>query len=332
MDEESLEKLPAALFEIGKLIGSDLDPGILLSRIAELICQLIDAKACSVMLLDADRKRLLAKAAYGLRTERMHSLSFKVGEGVAGWVVERGEPALIADVSQDQRFVPLPANQTPIASMLCVPLLARGERVGVVTATAEHKGAFNANHLALVRFISMTIALDIENVRLHRVAVTDPLTGAYNREFLMQRLPQEIEAAIDRDRSLSVAIVDVDHFKAVNDQHGHGVGDVVLAEVARRLRSAIRGGDLLVRYGGEEFLTVLPKADAGRAWEVGERMRQRVCERGFDVGDGLALLLRVSVGIAQWRMGETMADLIERADIALYDAKERGRNRVEVAP
>jgi diguanylate cyclase (GGDEF)-like protein len=332
MDEESLEKLPAALFEIGKLIGSDLDPGILLSRIAELICQLIDAKACSVMLLDADRKRLLAKAAYGLRTERMHSLSFKVGEGVAGWVVERGEPALISDVSQDPRFVALPANQTPIASMLCVPLLARGERVGVVTATAEHQGAFNANHLALVRFISMTIALDIENVRLHRVAVTDPLTGAYNREFLMQRLPQEIEAAIDRDRSLSLAIVDVDHFKAVNDQYGHGVGDVVLAEVARRLRSAIRAGDLLVRYGGEEFLCVLPKADAGRAWEVGERMRQRVCERAFDVGDGLALLLRVSVGIAQWRMGETMADLIERADIALYDAKERGRNRVEVAP
>ena len=143
-----------------------------------------------------------------------------------------------------------------------------------------------------MRFISTTIALDIENVRLHRVAVTDPLTGAYNREFLQQRLPQEIEAAIDRDRPLSVAIVDVDHFKAVNDQYGHGVGDVVLAEVARRLRSAIRGGDLLVRYGGEEFLAVLPKADAGRAWEVGERMRQRVCERAFDVGDGLALLLR----------------------------------------
>ncbi|MDB4961284.1 MAG: hypothetical protein JWP01_1283 [Myxococcales bacterium] len=332
MNSEGLQKLPAALFEIGKLIGSDLDPGILLSRIAELICDLIDAKACSVMLLDADRKRLLAKAAYGLRTERMHTLSFAVGEGVAGWVVERGTPALIADVSQDARFQVLPANQTPIASMICVPLLARGERVGVVTATSERINAFDTNHLELIRFISMTIALDIENVRLHRVAVTDPLTGAYNREFLMQRLPQEIEAAIERDRSLSVAMVDVDHFKAVNDQHGHGVGDVVLAEVARRLRSAIRTGDVLVRYGGEEFLVVLPKADAGRAWEVGERMRQRVCERAFDVGDGVALILRISVGIAQWRMGEPMPDLIDRADVALYGAKERGRNRVEVAP
>jgi diguanylate cyclase (GGDEF)-like protein len=332
MNADKLSRLPAALFEIGKLIGSDLDPGILLARIAELITQLIDAKSCSVMLLDADRKRLLAKAAYGLRTERMHTLSFAVGEGVAGWVVERGEPALIPDVSQDARFVVLPANQTPIASMVCVPLIARGQRVGVVTATSETVGAFDAGDLELVRFIAATIALDVENVRLHRVAVTDPLTGAYNREFLIARLPAEIEAAIDRDRPLSVAMVDVDHFKAVNDQYGHGVGDVVLAEVARRLRGAIRGGDLLVRYGGEEFLAVLPKADAGRAWEVGERMRQRVCERAFDVGDGLALLLRISVGVAQWRTGETMPDLIERADFALYDAKEHGRNRVEVAP
>src|SRR5262249_40150469 len=137
--------------------------------------------------------------------------------------------------------------------------------------------------------------------------------------------------AIDHDRPLSIAMVDVDHFKAVNDHYGHGTGDLVLAEVARRLRGAIRGGDLLVRYGGEEFLTVLPKADAGRAWEVGERMRQGVSERAFEVDDGLALLLRVSVGIAQWRSGEAMLALIERADTALYAAKQRGRNRVEVA-
>jgi len=332
MNTEELQKLPAALFEIGKLIGSELDPGILLSRIAQLICQLIDAEACSVMLIDADRKRLLAKAAYGLRTEHMHTVSFEVGEGVAGWVVEHGQPALIHDVTQDPRFVVLSSNETPIASMICVPLIARGERVGAVTATSSKPSAFDTNNLELIRFIAMTIALDIENVRLHRVAVTDPLTGAYNREFLMQRLPQEIETATDLDRALSVAMVDVDHFKTVNDHYGHGIGDVVLAEVARRLRGAIRAGDMLVRYGGEEFLAVLPKADAGRAWEVGERMRQRVCERAFEVGDDLALLLRVSVGVAQWRLGEKMPALIERADAALYSAKDRGRNRVEVAP
>jgi len=332
MTPDGLHRLPAALFEIGKLIGSELDPGILLSRIAELICQLISAKACSVMLLDADRKRLLAKAAYGVRTERMHSLSFRIGEGVAGWVVEHGEPALIPDVTVDPRFIVLPGNQTPIAAMLCVPLIARGDRVGVVTATSDDPDAFDVGHLELVRFIARTIALDVENVRLHRVAVTDPLTGAYNREFLAQRLPQEIAAAMDRERPLAVSMVDVDCFKSVNDHYGHGVGDLVLTEVARRLRGAIRAGDLLVRYGGEEFLAVLPRADAGRAWEVGERMRQRVCEHAFDIGEGLALLLRVSIGVAQWRAGEAMPALVERADAALYNAKDRGRNRVEVAP
>ena len=332
MTTEELSKLPAVLFEIGKLIGAELDPGILLARIAELVGPLVDAAACSVMLLDADRKCLLAKAAYGGRAERMQSLSFRVGEGVAGWVVEHGQPALIDDVSRDPRFVVRPGKQTAIASMLCVPLIARGERVGVVIATSAKLAAFNAGNLELIRSIAMTIALDIENVRRHRVAVTDPLTGAYNRDFLLQRLPQEIETATDRDRALSVAMVDVDHFRSINDQHGHGAGDLVLSEVARRLRGAIRAGDLLVRYGGEEYLAVLPKADAGRAWEVGERMRQRVSERAFEVGDGLALLLRVSVGVAQWRAGEAMPDLIARADAALFSAKDRGRNRVEVAP
>jgi diguanylate cyclase (GGDEF)-like protein len=331
MTAEQQPSLSAALFEIGKLIGAELDPGVLLSRIAELLSPLVGANPCAVMLLDADRKRLLAKAAYGLRTDRAQSLSFRVGEGVAGWVVEHGRPALIHDTASDPRFITLP-GQRPIASLVCVPLVARGERVGVLVATSASRDAFTGNHLEALRYIAATIALDIENVRRHRVAVTDPLTGAYNREFLLQRLPQEIETATERDRVLSITMVDIDHFRTVNDHHGLVIADAVLSEVARRLRGAIRAGDALVRYAGEEFLAVLPKADAGRAWEVGERMRQRVSERAFEVGDGLALILRVSVGVAQWRAGEKMPDLIERAEGAVFRAKDRGRNRVEVAP
>ncbi|MBK7539005.1 MAG: GGDEF domain-containing protein [Myxococcales bacterium] len=335
MTPELIARLPAVLFEIGKLVASDLDPHILLSRISELICKLIGAQACSVMLLDASRERLLAKAAYGLHTERVHTLSFAVGEGVAGWVALHGEAALIADVAEDPRFVPLTDHRTPIASMICVPLTARGQRVGVVTTTSEQPGAFTTQHLELVRFLATTIALDIENVRLHRVAVTDPLTGAYNREFLTQRLPGELEAAVANDRPLSVALIDIDEFKRINDAHGHLVGDHVLAEIARRLRTAIRGGDLLVRYGGEEFLAVLPRADAGRAWEVGERMRQRVSEAPIEVVGGPRVVMTLSVGVAQLRTSpalETAHQLTDRADSALYSAKRHGRNRVEVAP
>lgn len=333
MNQAQLQKLPAVLFEIGKLVGSDLDPGVLLTRIAELVCQVIDAQACSVMLLDASRERLLAKAAYGLRAERIQSLTFAMGEGIAGWVAEHGDAVLLPDAAADPRFVKLPDNRTQIASLICVPLIARGERVGVVTATSDHKNAFQQSDLELVSFIATTIALDIENVRLHRVAVTDPLTGVFNREFLANKMPAEIDLALARGRSISVAMVDVDHFKRINDAHGHGVGDVVLAAIAGRLRNAIRGGDMLVRYGGEEFLVLLPKAGIERASEVAERIRERACDGPIDAGNGILVEITVSVGVAELRTEplETMHELIARADAALYAAKAAGRNCVQIA-
>ena len=331
MTEAQLRRLPAVLFEIGKVLGSDQEVGALLSRISELCCQLLACEACSVMLLDGGRQRLLARAAWGLRTEKVHRLSFKVGEGVAGWVAARGEPALIPDVGKDPRFVVLEGEaRTPIVSMACVPLSARGQVTGVLTATSGILDAFKPSDVELLQFIATTIALDMENLRLHKVAVTDQLTGAYNREFLAGRLPVEIEQSDTVERPLSLAMVDVDHFKEVNDRHGHDVGDDVLCEVARRLRAAIRAGDLLVRYGGEEFLVVLPRASAGQAWEVGERMRTKIAAAPAAVGERL-LPMRVSVGIAQYRGAESAAELVRRADSALYAAKARGRNRVEVA-
>ena len=341
MNEAQLARLPAVLFEIGKLVGSGLDPTLLFARISELICELVDAQACSVMVLDGSRKRLLAKAAHGLRADRLGSLSFAVGEGVAGWVVEHATPVVIDDVANDPRFVTLPSQdpgRTAIASMMCVPLMARDQAIGVVTATSAVPAAFKPHHLELLRFIATTIALDLENVRLHRVAVTDTLTGAYNREFLAERLPAEVDNAIACSQPLSIAMIDVDHFKRVNDEFGHAVGDEVLAEIALRLRGAIRGGDLLVRYGGEEFLAVLPKAHAARAWEVGERMRQRTMVRPIEV-HGHSLNMTISVGVAELRLqtrkssnSEATADLIGRADAALYTAKAKGRDLVEIAP
>jgi len=331
MTEDQLRRLPFVLFEVGKVLGSDQDVGATLSRLSELCCELLGCDACSVMLLDGARKELLARAAFGLRTEKVHRLSFPVGQGVAGWVAQRGEAARIDDVAADARFVVLDdAPRTPIVSMACVPMVARGQVVGVLTATSGQAAAFRQSDVELLSFLATTIALDMENLRLHKVAVTDQLTGAYNREFLSARLPAELEAADGGERALSVAMVDVDHFKEVNDQHGHDVGDDVLCDVARRLRAAIRGGDLLVRYGGEEFLVVLPRASAGQAWEIGERMRARVAAGPVVVGARL-LPVRVSVGIAQYRAGDSAAELVRRADGALYLAKGNGRDRVEVA-
>ncbi len=325
-----LARLPEVLFEIGKAIGSEGNLALLLTNISELVCELIGADACSVALLDASRERLLTKAAYGVSAGHFDKLSFAIGEGVAGWVLDHNESALIDDVARDDRFIDLDDSPS-IRSMACVPLTARSELVGTMTATSEELGAFTNDDIDILGFIAKTIALDIENVRLRRVSVTDPLTGAYNREFLQQRLPVEIESAARRGSSLSVAMIDVDHFKNVNDRYGHDVGDQVLTEIAHRLRSAIRKRDILVRYGGEEFLAVLPDADLVRAREVGERMRQTLQRSAIEVADGTELEVRISVGVAEHDEFSEVATLIRRADTALYTAKGRGRNRVEVA-
>jgi len=334
MNPGVLERLVEVLFEIGKAIGSDDDVLRLFNVISERVCELTGADACSIMLLDASRQCLLGKAAYGLEDGRINTLAFRLGEGVAGWVAEHGEPALIADCTTDTRFVVFHDNATRIRSMACVPLSARGERVGVLTATAAEPGVFDDADVEMLAFIARTIALDVENLRLRRVAVTDPLTGAFNREFMQRRLPTEVSQAEARGKPLAVAMIDVDHFKAINDRYGHGTGDLVLAEVAGRIRAAIRRDDLLVRYGGEEFLVVLPETDLERAREVAERIRGGLMRDAVvlpDSAGGGVLEVRVSVGVAAHGGGGDPGTLVGRADAALYLAKGRGRNRVEVA-
>jgi diguanylate cyclase (GGDEF)-like protein len=283
------------------------------------------------MFLDADRKKLLGKAAYGLVRRDISRISFRVGDGVAGWVAEHGESARIDDVSRDPRFKVLADSQSRITSLLCVPLLYRERPIGVMTATSARHAAFDAQDEEVLVFVAKTIAIDVENVRLRKLSVTDPLTGAFNREYLQQQLPVAIETACKREHTLSVAMIDVDHFKHVNDGYGHGVGDKVLAEVARRLRSAIRDDDTLVRYGGEEFLAMLPKADIATARDIAERMRAKLQRRPIRVAEH-EIEVRISVGVAELqRAQETASELIRRADVALYAAKQAGRNRVEVA-
>lgn len=323
--------LPKVLFEIGKVIGSDEDLATLLRHISELATEAVGGDAVSIMLLNAARTRLLAKAAHGLRVGRLELVSFGVGEGVAGWVVEHGEPALIEDVDRDARFVSRAAPATPIRAMVCVPLVVRGTPIGVMTATSRDSGAFDEASLDMLSFIAQTIALDIENVRLAKVAVTDPLTSAYNREFLVERLPREMAAAGSQNTPLSIAMVDVDHFKRVNDRFGHDTGDRVLVVVAERLRSAIRASDMLVRYGGEEFLVLLPATDLDIATDIAERMRAKMQENPIHAAEA-TVDMRVSIGVAAHAGPQDTADhFIRRADGALYSAKRQGRNRVVLA-
>lgn len=162
------------------------------------------------------------------------------------------------------------------------------------------------------------------------MAILDPLTGLHNRRYLASQLATLFEDAARRGKPLSILLIDIDHFKAVNDSHGHGAGDIVLREFADRIRRSTRGIDLVCRLGGEEFVVVMPDCDIDMAVDVGERLRQRIAAAPFDVdGKGAPVPVTASVCVSALELTAGTPELIlQRADQALYCAKREGRNRV----
>ena len=161
------------------------------------------------------------------------------------------------------------------------------------------------------------------------LAVTDELTGLYNRRYFDRHLALMLDKAREQQRDMAVMLIDMDFFKSVNDNHGHDIGDAVLREFAQRLRRNIRGVDLACRFGGEEFVVLMPDTDYRQAQGVAERVRMAVAERGFETSEPRLLTVTCSVGLAlNEQESDTPEMILKRADVALYRAKREGRNRV----
>ncbi len=164
------------------------------------------------------------------------------------------------------------------------------------------------------------------------LAVTDSLTGLYNRHYMTSHLETLMGRAHHDGRALTLLMMDIDFFKSINDTQGHAAGDEVLREIAARLNRNVRGIDLAARFGGEEFVVILPEMDLPHAAAIAERLRRHVAEQPFPLSAGASVEVTCSIGVAQSRLGDDPVDLIRRADEALYRAKGEGRNRVVVQP
>lgn len=322
-------RVVAVLFQLSKQVSAGGPLATLLKQIANAAAELVGGDRCSIMLLDDSGRYLLSKASHGLTADE-EKVSFRVGEGIAGWVAEHGEPACVPDVTADRRFRRLPNTHRAIASMLCVPLLIRGEVLGTMCVSSSRPGAFGSDQQDLLMYLGSSVVKDIENARLYQLAITDPLTKAYNRQYLYQRLPNEIERARRYADPLSVIAFDVDHFKKLNDGFGHDAGDMVLRKLVDLTRATCREVDDLVRFGGEEFVVLLPKTDLVGAGELAERLRVAV-EGGEFAWSGQHLSVTVSLGVtALGQTADTDGHLLKRADELLYQAKAAGRNCVVV--
>ena len=302
-----------------------------LVAVSDAALVLIPADHASIRVVDASGDELLACARSGRGVEH-HSVPLRKGEGIAGWVLAHARPALVADARQDPRFLHAHEQGFAIGSIVAAPLLQARRAIGVLSASSSVPGAFDASHERLARLLASCSVPALERARLERLAVTDDLTLAFNGRYLLPRLHDELRRSRGETTTISIAMLDLDHFKRVNDTYGHARGDAVLRAFCDRVRDKTRRSDLLVRRGGEEFVLVLPATDHERALALAERIRRSVAEPAFDDDAGPPIRQTVSIGVATWDGHETAEDLLHRADMALYAAKSAGRDRVWSLP
>jgi diguanylate cyclase (GGDEF)-like protein len=295
----------------------------MLQAIADCASALLGTGRVSVRLLDPTRMRLLATCRAGAPLHLNPGSEFRLGEGLIGWIAQHGKPIRASDAEGDPRFVRRPDIREQMGSFLGVPLVSGRACLGVLSSLSPERNHFNERHEELLTLLAGICAPHVEVARLSRLSQTDPLTGALNRRGLDVLFPP------DSDAPASVIMVDLDRFKRVNDDYGHAIGDEVLKRVAHLLAGTLRANDAVVRWGGEEFLLVLPTVSLQVASRVAERARAAV-EAADVQAAGVRLPVTLSAGVAERLPGESRDGLIHRADDALYRAKNAGRNQIVV--
>jgi diguanylate cyclase (GGDEF)-like protein len=257
-------------------------------------------------------------------------------DALNAWVLARGTSLVIKDLEKDFRFRGLDMQALKGRSFHLSPLLStQGQVTGLVRAESIQREAMDQEDGRLLESLVVLASLAFENAKLYRetqdLAVTDGLTKLLLRRVLMERLDQELVRARETEGTASLVLLDIDHFKQVNDTYGHPAGDAVLREVAARVKRSVRDVDVCGRYGGEEFVVILPQTPLDGALLVAERIREAVKAKPFELR-GDERTITVSLGVAVYpQHADQGQSLIEAADSALYRSKENGRDRVSPA-
>ncbi len=324
------------LNRIGVAITSGLELDTVLRNLFEQCRELMPIDSFYVALLEPDSGKInfplyFHESRY-INRKQQHLTQ---RPGLTGHVIHTRQTLYLSDMN-DARLVSglsiIQADGRPARSYLGVPLIVQDNVIGVISVQSFLVDAYTSEQIHILEMVAIQAAIALENARLfsevQRLAITDSMTGLYNRRHFLELAEREFERIQRYPGPLSIILFDIDYFKRVNDTLGHLAGDQALRMLAETCRKTIRQADTLGRYGGEEFLVLLPNTDLENAVAQAERLRCQVESLPIPTERG-TIKITISLGVAGYRPGDTLDSLIRRADDAMYHAKNNGRNRVD---
>lgn len=324
----------SALFKVTQTMVSSLDQQLLYERILQTLKETLKCSICVLYVLQPGSDTLRAVKVQGIFGVDVKSITVELGKGLTGEAALNQKLGYLPDLSLSDNK-PEYANETiSEGSLLSVPLTVQNRLIGVVNLHHTSCNSFSATSQQIAQAIANQASIAIENARLYEktktLSATDELTGLSNRRQFQEYLLRELAQARRHHNSFSILMVDIDHFKLYNDCHGHLKGDIVLKKVASMLLQNTRGVDLVARFGGEEFIMLLPKSNKPDSLSVAEKLRMCI-EKEYFSGAEISQpgqRLTISIGISHFP-GDSIDiyDLINLADTALYEAKKQGRNK-----
>jgi diguanylate cyclase (GGDEF)-like protein len=330
--DKTLQNL-SLLYSIGKAMNYISDLKKLLQFILGQAIEITSAEKGSLMLYDMETDQLNIRVLAGLEdntfqekvnNNEIECRSFKAGEGIAGRVFLNAKPIVVNNIKEDGVFVDSHASY--VRSIVCIPMVVFNEVIGVINVTNKRHGKeFTDDDVEMLKAVADQAAVAINKAQLWDMAVTDSLTGLYVRRYFMVKLQEELLRAERYTNILSIVMADLDGFKNVNDTYGHDAGDRVLKAIGQFLQQNIRDVDVVARYGGDEFVIMIPEAAQDAAYILSERLRKQFSKLKLENMPPIT----ISLGIATYPLdGTELEDLIKKADSAMYAAKRAGRNKV----
>lgn len=322
--------------QLARSLNSSLDLDTILRTILEQMERLITADMWTLLMMDDSRAELYYAIAAGNGENALRDLRVRIGEGVAGWVAEHAETLIVPESEEDDpRLHQTLAADRIVRSVIAMPLRGRKGVQGVIEILNPRASQLSDYTIAFLHILCDHAAIAIENAhdvaRIQQLTITDDTTGLYNVRHLYKVLEQEVERSHRHGKPVSLAFIDLDRFKQVNDVHGHLIGSELLGRVGARLKEIARPKDMCFRYGGDEFVVMLPETTAVEALNAATALHHDLIHSHFHMSNGLELTASASIGLATCPPESAVHAIIGTADARMYAVKSNGRGKVRGA-